>query len=58
LFSHSSDDSGDVVERITPPVSASDGNLTMDSQFIKVSQSSDKLQSQKLSTIGTVRKTK
>jgi len=37
---------------------ASDGNLTMHSQFLNVSQSSDKLKSQKLSAVVTVRKTK
>jgi hypothetical protein len=47
-----------VDERITPPVSASNGNLTMHGQFINVPQSSDKLKSQKLSAVVTVRKTK
>jgi hypothetical protein len=58
LFSYSSDDTDDMVERITPLVSASDGNLTMHSQFINVPQSSDKPKSQKLSAVVTVRKTK
>jgi hypothetical protein len=55
LFSYSSDD---VAERITPPVSDSNGNLTMRGQFVNVSQSSDKLKSQKLYAVVTVRKTK
>jgi len=58
LFIYSSDDSDDVAERITPPFSASNGNPTMHGQFINVSQSSDKLKSQKLSAVVAVRKTK
>jgi len=57
LFIYSSDDSDDVAERITP-FSASNGNPTMHGQFINVPQSSDKLKSQKLSAVVTVRKTK
>ena len=47
-----------MAERITPPVSALNGNLTMYGQFVNVSQSFDKLKSQKLSAVVTVRKTK
>jgi hypothetical protein len=58
LFSYSPDDSDDVIERITPPVSAADGNITVLGQIIIAVWTSDQLGSQKLSAVVTVRKTK
>jgi hypothetical protein len=50
--------SDDVVERTTAPASASDRNVTMSNWFINFPRFSDKLQTQKLSTVRTIKKTK
>jgi len=50
--------SDDVVDGAALSVSASDRNLTLDNWSINFPWSSDKLQTQKLSFVGTVRKAK
>jgi hypothetical protein len=48
----------DAVVRVTALASASDGNVTIDNWFINVYRSSDKIQKQYPSDVGTITETK